>query len=107
MATQLQNDQPLPANPYHRHTNPGWHDAYNVCLEFQTGQQQQRVKVRVLGYLIIEAPVAEGRDYVCNEILSCERDLQKLLVIAEKYTFLFLRLCELTNSASTRVVTYG
>lgn len=76
-------NQPLPPNPYSGVINPEWHNAYSCCLDAENGTSVQIIKARVLGYLIIEAPIQEGRIYVCHEILRCCGDSEKLRNLAD------------------------
>ncbi|KIM43725.1 hypothetical protein M413DRAFT_387497 [Hebeloma cylindrosporum] len=99
MAAHLQMNQPLPPNPYSAVTNLEWHNAYSCCLDFQneTTSVAQITRARVLGYLIIEAPIQEGRTYVCDEILRCNGNSDKLWELADLYITHLIRLCESTK----------
>lgn len=96
MAAQLQFNQPLPPNPYNVHAEPEWHSAYASCLQLQPppGElKKQRMQARSLGYMIIEAPTAEGRNYICHDIVRCGGDSVKLCSLADRYVLHFLRVC--------------
>ncbi|KIM47183.1 hypothetical protein M413DRAFT_23432 [Hebeloma cylindrosporum] len=60
-ATQI---QPLPPNPYSAVINlEQRQNAYSCCLD-RTTSAAQIILARVLGYLIIEAPIQEGQAYL-------------------------------------------
>ena len=91
-------NQPLPPNPYSAAINPEWHNAYSCCLDLDNGTRPQIIQARVLGYSIIEAPIEEGRTYVCHEILRCSGDPDKLRKLADLYVAHLIHLCKSTNS---------
>lgn len=89
----------LPRNPYDAHSNKMWHDAYAECLHIQPQynddiMHKNLMYARVLGYLILEAPTHEGRNYICNEILSREGDELKLSDFADLFLLTAKPICE-------------
>ena len=51
------------------------------------------VCARLLGYMIMHAPIHEGRDNISNEISSCH-NFQEMVIAACKYIDHFVRCCE-------------
>ncbi|KIM37202.1 hypothetical protein M413DRAFT_31135 [Hebeloma cylindrosporum] len=102
MAAQLQKNQPLPPNPYSAVTNLEWHNAYSSCLNFQneTRSAIQIIRARVLGYLILEAPIQEGRTYVCSEIFRCNGNSDKLWKLADLYITHLIRFFKQSKSTT-------
>ena len=92
--------QPLPPNPYPQALNPEAHAAYDQCLQNQVDAGDD-VKLlmyaRCLGFLIIEAPSDEARDYLSSEITQCGGDVNKMNNLAKFYIENLFRLCELTT----------
>jgi hypothetical protein len=92
--------QPLPANPY----LPGtlYSDAYTECVRMEAWAINRPapdhgpsvlVCARLLGYMIIHAPIHEGRDNISNEIASCH-NFREIGMVACKYIDHFVRCCE-------------
>lgn len=94
--------KPLPSNPYDAFSEKIWHDAYTQCLQIQPFNtdiiDKNLVYARILGYLILEAPADEGRDYICNEILTCKNNKSKLHDFAELFMLTVNSICELVQS---------
>ncbi|THH20036.1 hypothetical protein EW146_g1228 [Bondarzewia mesenterica] len=80
----------LPPNRY----APGfWHEAYDICLRFESDCQNlplvrasasPLICARFLGYMILEAPTDRGRDNCANEIKDCA-DEETLMKLANLY----------------------
>jgi hypothetical protein len=92
--------QPLPPNPY----QPGstYFNAYNICAHFEglaavltleSLTLAPLVCARLLGFMIIHAPSASGRDNITQEIISCCNG-EKFRDLAKYYVDHFLRCCE-------------
>ncbi|KAF8964874.1 hypothetical protein BDZ97DRAFT_1904240 [Flammula alnicola] len=91
--------QPLPPNPYNTGQQAVLHAAYKRCVILQNshlevvqcGRLSVLICARLLGYMILEAPIDEGRTEFVSEIVRCvnDVDLQKL---AEVYKNHLLRL---------------
>ncbi|KDQ54715.1 hypothetical protein JAAARDRAFT_402182 [Jaapia argillacea MUCL 33604] len=87
---------PLPRNTY---DNPLWRDAYDVCLRFEHSCASSTpvrsgtpglVCARMLGYMILFAPVDSGRNYVSAEVNGCENE-EALGRLADIYISFFAR----------------
>ena len=90
---------PLPKNPFPVDTNPC--KAYAICLKFErrasnSGQNSPSplVCARVLGYMLIHAPVETGRDHMAGAILECAND-DALRMLGEFYYVHIISLCGL------------
>jgi hypothetical protein len=87
---------PLPPNNFTVRTTV--RDAYDTCLMFEhrasdLGRQPSpRVCARLLGYMLLYAPVEAGREYIAREIVACADD-RGLIELADYYDRL-IRLCE-------------
>ncbi|KAH6916041.1 hypothetical protein BKA70DRAFT_1254582 [Coprinopsis sp. MPI-PUGE-AT-0042] len=83
---------PLPPNPYDENTQS--HSAYEACLTLQevSRTKEEIMHSRVLGYLLIHAPVEEGRGHVANEILMCGGNQRFLYDVAMLYVAHLLQL---------------
>jgi hypothetical protein len=87
----------LPCNPFLAGTTP--HKAYDICLRFERRvlslrqPSPQLVCARILGYMLIHAPVATGRDYLAQEIVDCTND-ETLGKLGKFYDNHLIRLCE-------------
>ncbi|PPQ94170.1 hypothetical protein CVT25_003755 [Psilocybe cyanescens] len=77
--------QPLPRpNPFHPDNQPIVYSAYEMCLDLESRHDQvakiQEVRLpslicaRLLGYMIREAPTAEGRNDFAREVKRCQLD---------------------------------
>lgn len=88
--------KPLPFNPYNLSSEPEWYNAYQWCLQIEphclNDKGQDLVYARILGYLILKAPTSEGRNYISNEILSCDK--AELYELAEVFLSGVLTLCK-------------
>jgi hypothetical protein len=90
----------LPINPFQIDSTPS--NAYDVCLMIEgraSGASDTRghkpselVCARLLGYMLIHAPIDTGRDYLAKEILSCTDD-DGLERLAKFYFNHLIRLC--------------
>lgn len=90
--------QPLPANNF---TEGKQRDAYERVLYWEHASAQdpdKMMRARVLGYLMHEAPTADGKDHMADEINDCdsENELIDLSIIYIKH---FIRCCETTTPA--------
>ncbi|THH07530.1 hypothetical protein EW146_g9291 [Bondarzewia mesenterica] len=85
--------KPLPPNQYLPETR--WHTAYEKCLNLEilpaTPQRTPSLQMcaRVLGYMMLEAPLPAGRDNVSNEIVDCA-DAEALRRLARLYMDTFV-----------------
>ncbi|KAJ7104026.1 hypothetical protein B0H15DRAFT_935570 [Mycena belliarum] len=104
--------QPLPSNPFAKHT-PEW-DAYNSCLHLEALTSWSvddlnariadpsleglmlaippQVAGRTLGYALFYAPSDTGRACVAEEIVACTGDLDTLASLAHLYIFGLIRI---------------
>ncbi|KAJ8597922.1 hypothetical protein M405DRAFT_779057 [Rhizopogon salebrosus TDB-379] len=90
----------LPINPFQVDSTPS--NAYDVCLVFESRASEasdtgghkpsELVCARLLGYMLIHAPVDTGRDHLAKEILSCTGD-DGLKQLGKFYFDHFIRLC--------------
>jgi hypothetical protein len=91
----------LPINPFQIDSIPS--NAYDVCLMFEVRALEQAsdigghkpselVCARLLGYMLIHAPVDTGRDYLAKEIISCTDD-DGLKRLGKFYFDHFIRFC--------------
>jgi hypothetical protein len=93
---------PLPPNPYAVETP--MHTAYSTCLALQAQAPHLQVPwaatptplvcARLLGYMIIHSPTAQGRTNICNEINSCNGDRDLFHNLAKFYVDRYLRSCK-------------
>jgi hypothetical protein len=69
----------LPRNPFSPN-HPQWNKACEQCLLFQSvaSTPTDLIHSRLLGYLLIEAPYPESRDFLAAEILSRGAQLSEL-----------------------------
>ncbi len=63
-----------------------------------------QVAGRLLGYMLLEAPTAEGRDNVTFEIASCSGDETRLKQLAQLYAKVYIQTCEPFSSNSEVVM---
>ncbi|KAJ7576913.1 hypothetical protein C8J56DRAFT_375615 [Mycena floridula] len=76
-----------------------WTSAYASCLSYEhaasdiasLGRWTDVIAARLLGYLIIHAPIATGRDNICREINDCQNVHQDLNRLAVLYRDCFVR----------------
>ncbi|KAJ8597921.1 hypothetical protein M405DRAFT_779056 [Rhizopogon salebrosus TDB-379] len=90
----------LPINPFQIDSTPS--NAYDVCLVFESRASEasdtrghkpsELVCARLLGYMLIHAPVDTGRDYLAKAILSCTDDDDGLKRLGKFYFDHFIRL---------------
>jgi hypothetical protein len=90
----------LPINPFQIDSTPS--NAYDVCLMIEGRASEasdtrghkpsELVCARLLGYMLIHAPVDTGRDYLAKVILSCTDD-DGLKRLGKFYFDHFIRLC--------------
>jgi hypothetical protein len=89
---------PLPANPY-KGDQIVWREAYKVCLALElrahhspitTPQYSLLIYERLLGYMIVEAPIPLGRTFIATKINSCSSD-ESLLQLAEFLLYYSIR----------------
>ncbi|KAK0239757.1 hypothetical protein EDD85DRAFT_462036 [Armillaria nabsnona] len=89
---------PLPANAPENFT-PQQHTAYAVAqaveslspVTVSTRSMSPQVAGRLLGYMLLEAPTAEGRDNVTFEIASCSGDETRLKQLAQLYAKVYIQ----------------
>ena len=89
--------QPLPPNPHPYVLNPDAHAAYAECLQSQVDAGDNPMLLmyaRCLGFLIVEAPSEEARDYISREIRGCHSDANEINKLAKFYIENLFRLCE-------------
>ncbi|KAJ8588954.1 hypothetical protein M405DRAFT_792280 [Rhizopogon salebrosus TDB-379] len=90
----------LPINPFQIDSTPS--NAYDVCLVIEGRASEasdtrghkpsELVCARLLGYMLIHAPVDTGRDYLAKAILSCTDDDDGLKRLGKFYFDHFIRL---------------
>jgi len=69
--------------------------AYNVCLDFQSkAPDDDVIRARVLGYLILNAPSATAQDEVVKVIRSCNHNFRSLSELGETFINYFIRPCK-------------
>lgn len=93
----FQADAPLPQNPFDEMDDALFHDAYYQCLqsEAEAGTDKMGlVYARCLGYLILEAPDANGRRIIAREITECMANRELMVKLARFYINHLFRLCE-------------
>ncbi|PBK92936.1 hypothetical protein ARMGADRAFT_1165250 [Armillaria gallica] len=89
---------PLPANAP-ENFSPQQHTAYAVAqaveslspVTVSTRSMSPQVAGRLLGYMLLEAPTAEGRDNVTFEIASCSGDETRLKQLAQLYAKVYIQ----------------
>ncbi|KAH6904803.1 hypothetical protein BKA70DRAFT_1565470 [Coprinopsis sp. MPI-PUGE-AT-0042] len=83
---------PLPPNSWTNSKEILWCNAYDECLRLEAGIRsiQGKTQSRILGYLLLHAPVDEGRTHVANEIVECGGQVHKLCQLAQMYQDHFL-----------------
>ncbi|PBK78541.1 hypothetical protein ARMSODRAFT_1078079 [Armillaria solidipes] len=92
---------PLPANAPQNFA-PQQHTAYAVAqaveslsqwspVTVSTGSMTPQMAGRLLGYMLLEAPTAEGRDNVTFEIASCSGDETRLKQLAQLYAKVYIQ----------------
>ncbi|KAG8897549.1 hypothetical protein FRB99_008067 [Tulasnella sp. 403] len=93
--------QPLPRNDFLETSDEG--QAYATCQHIESlsawggGPSSSSAFTptlcgRLLGYMILHAPHPNGRAALCQEILSCNEDLDRLRSLGSFYRDFFLRL---------------
>lgn len=88
---------PLPPNPFPVGTTV--RKAYDKCLGFECSaldsgrRPSPLVCARLLGYMLIHAPVQTGKEHLSREIVACIND-EDLRNLGEFYDQHFVRLCE-------------
>ncbi|KAF8575890.1 hypothetical protein K439DRAFT_1368763 [Ramaria rubella] len=103
--------QPLPVNPYAAGSQT--HKAYEKCLELEENAANtptpwksgpsSLVCARLLGYMIIHSPTAEGHMNIAKEINSCSKGVAQLYQLAKFYIDRYLRVFR-QNKGRTPVV---
>ena len=73
--------------------------AYNVCLGFERqtnehGTENDLIKARILGYMILYSPSIAARHEVVKVIHSCNNDYGSLLVLGAHFLDYYIRPCE-------------
>ncbi|RDB31126.1 hypothetical protein Hypma_000067 [Hypsizygus marmoreus] len=92
-SSMIPTTHPLPANPFIPSSSN--HDAYRICLnlEERAGRTNlhppslsfRQLAARFLGYLILEAPTSEGREYLVESIRESGDDEPSLVKLALEY----------------------
>ncbi|KAJ3501682.1 hypothetical protein NLJ89_g9227 [Agrocybe chaxingu] len=90
---------PLPPNPFSNLTIS--HEAFSKCLDLERRREQAQqdgrlsalICARLLGYLLLEAPVETGRDKIALKIMQCVDDAS-LQVLREMYKDHLIRCCQ-------------
>ena len=73
--------------------------AYTICLDFEsrasdsTSRLSPLVCARILGYMLIHAPVESGRIWLSEQIIKCEND-GALKQLGEFFCDHFIRVCK-------------
>jgi hypothetical protein len=81
--------------------------AYNVCLDFQSkAPDDDVIRARVLGYLILNAPSATAQHEVVKVIHSCRHDFRTLSDLGETFINYFIRPCKSTNYRPLKLLMY-
>lgn len=96
----LQSNQPLPTN-LHTRIHLDVSDVSDVELAYdrirelerEASTHEDRIRARVLGYLIQEGPSTESVMHVTKEVRSCKRPHQ-YYEIGDSYIHHFIRICE-------------
>jgi hypothetical protein len=67
--------------------------AYNVCLAFEreADNEQSRLRARILGYLILNAPSSIALAEIVTVIHSCAQDHKTLFDLGESFLIRFIR----------------
>ena len=92
----------LPSNPFPVDTTE--QKAYDVCLAFErcasdSGPSPSAlVCARILGYMLIHAPVQTGRYYIAGKVVECANDTA-LRKLGEFYYDHFVCLCEYSSKS--------
>jgi hypothetical protein len=72
--------------------------AYNVCLKLEeltkTKTEQEQIRARVLGYLILHIPSVPALDELEKVIKSCNNDHEALLKLGESFINYYIRPCK-------------
>lgn len=69
--------------------------AYNICLHFQSNATDDDViRARVLGYLILHAPSATAQHEVVKVIHSSKHDFKTLSELGQTFINYFIRPCK-------------
>ncbi len=71
--------------------------AYNVCLDFErdTKIDDDAIRARVLGYLILHAPSLHARHQVIKVIHLCAQNYDSLSELGQSFINYFIRPCNL------------
>ena len=88
-------------------------EAYNRCLDFESrasdsesmSQLSPLVCARILGYMLIHAPLDTGRVWLSEEIIKCGGDAE-LKQLGEFYFDHFICVCEYLITACARIVLF-
>ncbi|KAH6909765.1 hypothetical protein BKA70DRAFT_1471891 [Coprinopsis sp. MPI-PUGE-AT-0042] len=77
---------PLPPNSWTNGTELLWSNAYDECLRLESDSEATGIiHARTLGYLLIYAPISDGRTFAAGQILECGGDASKLCQLAQLY----------------------
>jgi hypothetical protein len=100
-APQFPSRVPLPQNPFDQANDTPSHDAYQSCLqnEIAAGNDENRLMyARCLGYLLIESPSENARDFIAHQIIDCIIQESSLDLLAAFYINHLFRLCMLFST---------
>ncbi len=92
--------QPLPSNlPLHFEDSKEINDAYSKILTIEQDTsvmthslETKLMRVRLLGYLIREAPSIKAREYIAAHVNRCP-DEKTIEALGEFYCVRFIRIC--------------
>ena len=73
-------------------------DAYRACLrlEKKAATEHDAMHARLLGYLILHAPIPTRRQEIVKEVHSCNQDHGALSQLGEAFLNYFIRPCKLS-----------
>jgi len=104
--------QLLPDNPYNINTNPSEHDAYAMCVAYETraitglhpvpSGVTSLVCTQLLGYMMLCALTNTGHENISNKVQSCTNS-EQLADMAKLYIKTFLYTCSLKLCKTIKV----
>jgi len=99
----------LPRNPPLFPTETIQRKAYDRCLDFESRASDSASRLsplvcaRILGYMIIHAPVKTGRVWISEQIMKCGDD-EALERLGEFFCDHFIRVCEYLSKSRLYIV---
>ncbi|KAG5653993.1 hypothetical protein H0H81_008575 [Sphagnurus paluster] len=95
---------PLPPAPSSFLPSTVLYNAYERCLNYEAetvettstqnpDQLRPLIAARILGYLLLHAPMEEGRIFLSEEIMAC-LDARAMFDLARVYNDNLIRICE-------------